>query len=125
MINIIFPLKYGVLYELGREGHRGFSHYNDLAFYGYYVNYIEQNPFPEKGFLFLENCREGKILLHYTSKFKVILFPDENENGIREVISIENTTEITNKYLKERLKQLNIPVLHQINLEENLKRQKR
>ena len=58
---IIFPLEYGKLYELGREGNKGFSHYNDLPFYGYYVDYIGPSKFPRNGVLFLEKCRTDEV----------------------------------------------------------------
>ena len=122
---IITPLEYGKLYELGKEGHEGYSHYNDLPFYGYYVDYIGPTKFPRNGLLFLEKLRGEKLLLHYASKFKILSFPeDQHLNKVREVIGIERSEDITdliiefnlNKYLNHII----IPKLYKQNLQETL-----
>lgn len=116
-------LIYGKLYELGKEGHPGFSHYNDLPFYGYYVDYIGPTKFPQNGLFFLEKCREEKLLLHYASKYKILSFPeDQHLIKVREVVCIERSSEIIDPDLKKYLNQIIIPRLYKQNLEERLLR---
>lgn len=123
MINRLYVPKYGKLYELGREGHSGFSHYNDLPFYGYYVDYMGPTKFPNGGVLFLENCRENKLLLHYSQEFKTLSFPkDQHLTKVREVVCIQRSDEIVNPDLKKYLLENTIPLLYRQNLEEHLNR---
>lgn len=122
---IITPLEYGKLYELGKEGHEGYSHYNDLPFYGYFIDYIGPTKFPRNGLLFLEKCRDEKLLLHYASEFKKLSFPeDQHLLKVREVVCIERSEEVTNLIiefnLKKYLNQIIIPRLYKQNLEETL-----
>lgn len=118
-------IKYGNLYELGRESHKGFSNYNDLPFYGYLLDYVGPSKLPGSGFFFLEKCRKddllGKtegILVHYASEIKIISFPqDQSLIRVRDVIKIEQTVEITNPEWKRYLGYILLPYLYKKNLE--------